>query len=227
MFTQASLPKSGTALPSLLLTTSEKSLPTTLNFNYQIVVGLDPVHFKLEKPNSDLNLYKIRLSRNPKHWSPSEIDQLTIDMCSKSACRSYGNKEAKRELYLNSKALVDRLFLQLSASLRFEWPKRQKRQQLNPHIHKIQIIGEDPTLDLKDLRRRSSLFNRRSSSQGLAKQEEEVDQERTCGLESNRIRIEFKWKGNKPHFKNLKVFITISVVSLFYNDKFKDSIFFK
>jgi hypothetical protein len=225
VFAQSSLPKLGAQVAddqTSSIKSGEKSSstspPTMLNFNYQLVIGLNPDYFKLEQPSSDLNLYKIRLTRKPMHWSPSELSQLTLDM-SNSNRQSYGQRK-KSTLYLNSKALLDRLFLQLSASLKLEWPSRQKHQ-INPHIHKIQIVGEDPTLDLNELavsninvRRGSSLLNRRSPLGGAGEIKED-DMMRTCELENNRFRIEFKWKGTKPHFRNLNVILVISVVCYF------------
>lgn len=40
----------------------------------------------------------------------------------------------------------------------------------------------------------------------------EENMKRKCVLDMNRIKVEFKWKGAKPHFRSIRVRMVISVV---------------
>lgn len=60
----------------------------------------------------------------------------------------------------------------------------------------------------------SRLENRGFGGSRVERRDEkkEENMKRKCVLDMNRIRIEFKWKGNKPHLRNLKVCMVIAVV---------------
>lgn len=129
--------------------------------------------------------------------------------------------------------MIDRLYGHFTISLKNHWPKK-KPVVINPLVHKIRIVGEDPDLDLNELSasavyrshsvlsnssrssitssRRTAAVDGSKKSESRLEAEEPEDMKRTCFLEMNRIKIEFIWKGSKPHFRSLKVVMVIALV---------------